>query len=105
MICVVVSRIFLFYHIVRKEAAGIKTLDTELKKILSLKLDENEAAELRGRGFNIKSPSKMTLLAAALYEKAAKGDLSAIKEIFTRTSDEKGEISGVVLIDDIKNSS
>lgn len=47
----------------------------------------------------------MTLLAAALYEKAAKGDLSAIKEIFTRTSDEKGEISGVVLIDDIKNSS
>lgn len=83
----------------------MKRLDTELKKILSLKLDKEEAEELRARGFNIKSPSKMTLLAAALFEKAEKGDLSAIKEIFSRTGEQRGEAGGVVLIDDIKNSS
>ena len=89
----------------RREAAGIKTLDRELKKLLSLKLDNTEKTDLASRGFHLKNPTKMTLLAAALVEKGAKGDLSAIKEIATRLSGEVGEKSGVVLIDDIKNSS
>ena len=89
----------------RREAAGIKTLENELKKILSLKLDVTEKNDLESRGFVLKKPTKATLLAAALFEKAAKGDLSAIKEIFSRVTGEGELQSGVVLIDDIKNSS
>ena len=93
----------MFYHIVRKEAAGIKTLETELKKILSLKLDIAEKQELSSKGFSLKNPTKMTLLAVALFEKAEKGDLSAIREIVARLEGEKEFKSGVILIDDIKN--
>ena len=82
----------------------MKKLDTELKKILSLKLDITEKEELSFKGYLVKNPSKMTLLAVALYEKAAKGDLSALKEIFSRLGGENRESGGVVLIDDIKNS-
>ena len=82
----------------------MKKLDTELKKILSLKLDTTEKEELSSKGYLVKNPSKMTLLAVALYEKAAKGDLSALKEIFSRLGGENRESGGVVLIDDIKNS-
>ena len=104
-IYVVVDRIFFIYHIMRREAAGIKTLEHELKKLLSLKLDTSEKNDLESRGFRLKNPTKLTLLAAALVEKGAKGDLSAIKEIFARLEGEGKEEGGVVLIDDIKNSS
>ena len=83
----------------------MKSLENELKKILSLKLDITEKNELESRGFSLKNPTKQTLLAAALFDKAAKGDLSAIKEVFARVSGEGSAECGVVLIDDIKNNS
>ena len=99
-----VRRTFLFYHILRKEAAGIKSVETELKKILSLKLSEDEKQFLIDKGISVKKPTKMTLLAAALFEKGVKGDMSALKEIFSRLDPETKGGGGVVLIDYIKNS-
>ncbi len=78
---------------------------TELKRITKLKLSEEEKNALFDKGINLKNPTKLTLLAAALYEKAAKGDLSAIKELISRLDDEFCNSVGVVLIDDIKDSS
>ncbi|MBO5852319.1 MAG: hypothetical protein J6Q74_00720 [Clostridia bacterium] len=81
-----------------------KDIGTELKKITSLKLTEEEKTLLKDKGITFKNPTKMTLLAAALFEKAAKGDLSALKEIFLRLDGGSSGGGGVVLIDDIKNS-
>lgn len=82
--------------------AKLKTLDSELSELLSLKVTNEEAADLQSRGFSVKRPTKMTLLAAALIEKGMKGDLSAMKEIASRLSgEEKG--GGVIFIDDIRN--
>ena len=64
--------------------AKLKTLDSELSELLSLKVTNEEAADLQSRGFSVKRPTKMTLLAAALIEKGMKGDLSAMKEIASR---------------------
>lgn len=81
-----------------------KGIENELKKITSLKLSESEKTFLADKGIALKNPTKLTLLAAALFEKAAKGDLAALKEIFLRLEPENKDISGVVLIDDFKNS-
>ena len=81
-----------------------KDIGTELKKITSLKLTEEEKTLLKDKGITLKRPTKMTLLAAALFEKAAKGDLSALKEIFSRLDGGVSGNGGVVMIDDIKDS-
>ena len=82
-----------------------RDIRTELKRITKLKLSEEEKSALIEKGINLKNPTKLTLLAAALYEKAAKGDLSALKELISRLDEELCDSVGVVLIDDIKNSS
>ena len=82
-----------------------KDISSELKRITDLKLSEEEKNALFDKGISLKNPTKLTLLAAALYEKAAKGDLSALKEILSRLNPEGDEKGEVVLIDDIKNSS
>ena len=82
-----------------------RDIRTELKRITKLKLSEEEKSALIEKGINLKNPTKLTLLAAALFEKGAKGDLAALKEIFARLEPETNMQSGVVLIDDIKNSS
>ncbi len=82
-----------------------RDIRTELKRITKLELSEEEKSALIEKGINLKNPTKLTLLAAALYEKAAKGDLSALKELISRLDDELCDSVGVVLIDDIKNSS
>ncbi len=82
-----------------------RDISSELKKITDLKLSEEEKNTLKNIGISLKNPTKLTLLAAALYEKAAKGDLSALKEVFSRLDPEFCEGGGVVLIDDIKNNS
>lgn len=82
-----------------------KDISSELKKIIDLKLNDEEKNSLSDKGICLKNPTKLTLLAAALYEKAAKGDLSALKELFSRLDPEYCDTVGVVLIDDIKNSS
>lgn len=80
-----------------------RDISSELKKITELKLSEEEKNSLSDKGITLKNPTKLTLLAAALYEKAVKGDLSAIKELLSRLDDELCDRVGVVLIDDIKN--
>ena len=82
-----------------------KDISSELKRITDLKLSEEELSSLSDKGISLKNPTKLTLLAAALYEKAAKGDLSAIKEMFSRLENECCDSVGVVLIDDIKDNS
>ncbi len=88
-----------------EEAASIKKgIEAELKKITALALSKEEKQQLEDKGITLKKPTKLTLLAAALFEKGAKGDLAALKEIFVRLEPETNMQSGVVLIDDIKNS-
>lgn len=67
-------------------------------------MSEEEKRQLCDKGINLKKPTKLTLLAAALFEKGVKGDLAALKEIFSRLEPEFNTQSGVVLIDDIKNN-
>ena len=81
-----------------------RDISSELKRITDLKLSGEEQNALADMGINLKNPTKLTLLAAALYEKASKGDLSALKEVFSRLNPDGGEKGEVVLIDDIKNS-
>lgn len=83
--------------------ANPKGFEEELKQLLSLKATAEDAEKLRLMGLSVKKPTKMTLIAAALYEKAQKGDLSAIKEILGRIDPEARDIGGVILIDDIGN--
>lgn len=82
-----------------------RDISSELKRITDLKLSDEEKNSLTEKGISLKNPTKLTLLAAALYEKAAKGDLSALKELFSRLDNEFCDTVGVVLIDDIKNNS
>lgn len=81
-----------------------QSLDKELEKLLCLKATEEDISELKSKGIIHKNPTKMTLLAAALYEKALKGDLSAIREIFSRISPSGEQRGGVIFIDDIRNT-
>ncbi len=77
-----------------------KGLEDELLKLLKQKATKEEKEQLESRGITFKNPTKLTLLAAALYFKAAGGDLSAMKEIFAHTGGGAAE-GGVVIIDDL----
>ena len=77
-----------------------------LKDILKSRVSETEAQMLSDAGFEIKNPTKSAVIMAALYKKAASGDLSAIKELRSIVSNGATDnlYSGVVMIvDDIKN--
>ncbi len=80
-----------------------QSLGAELKRLLSLRVTDEELALLKEKGLQVKNPTKLTLLAVSLFEKGAKGDLSAIKEILQRTGEERVEVGGVTFIDDIRN--
>ena len=74
--------------------------------LLKQKASEQECEILKELGFNLKNPTKETVIMASLYKKAAGGDLSAIKELRSIVSDGPTDnlYSGVVMIvDDIKN--
>lgn len=86
--------------------AKSKTLKEIMLSLLKQKASDDEKVALKELGFNIKSPTKQTVIMAALYKKAAGGDLSAIKELRSIVSDGATDnlYSGVVMIvDDIKN--
>ena len=86
--------------------AKSKTLKQVIQKLLTQKASKQEKEELEKLGFTIKNPTKQTVIMAALYKKAANGDLSAIKELRSILSDGTTDnlYSGVVMIvDDIKN--
>ena len=78
--------------------------NSEMKNLLSLEASDEEKEYLEGAGITLKNPTKQTMLLAALYEKAKKGDLSAMKEILGRTTEFSETGGGVVLIDDIKDT-
>ena len=78
-------------------------IEEELKSLLKLKATQKEKEQLINNGINLKSPTKLTVLAATLYTKAAGGDLSALKEIFARLGESIGDNGGVVIIDDLKS--
>ena len=83
--------------------AKIKSIQSELEALLSLKATEEEKRGLMEKGLNVKNPTKLTLVAAALFFKAQGGDLSAIKEIFSHLKGETAEKGGVIFIDDIRS--
>ena len=80
-----------------------RSFEAELEGLLRLKATEEEIQRLEQIGVKLKSPTKMTLLAAALIEKAAKGDLSALKEVISRVGPAREETGGVIFIDDIRD--
>ena len=76
-----------------------------LGRLLSTRATCEECEQLLAAGFNLKAPTKRPVVMAALYKKAAAGDLSAIKELLLRLSpDDNRDGKGVVFIDDIKNT-
>ena len=82
------------------------TLKQMVEKLLKQKANDQEKQNLIDLGFEIKNPTKQTVIMAALYKKASGGDLSAIKELRSIVSDGATDnlYNGVVMIiDDIKN--
>ena len=76
-----------------------------LGRLLSTRATCEECEQLLAAGFKLKAPTKRAVVMAALYKKAAAGDLSAIKELLLRLSpDDNRDGKGVVFIDDIKNT-
>lgn len=73
----------------------------QAEKLLRQGASAEEKQRLESAGFNIKRPTRMTMVAFAIYEKAVKGDLSAIKELLSHTG-EGAQGGGIVFIDDIK---
>ena len=75
--------------------------EKEMKTLLSKKASEEEKSMLFEMGFEIKNPTRLTVLAAAIYRKASSGDLSSLKEILSLYKEQGSFTGGVVLLDDI----
>ena len=73
----------------------------ELLRLLSLRASTEEVANLEKMEINLKKPTRMTVIAAAIYKKAASGELSAIKELLSIIGAADGLSGGVTLVDDI----
>lgn len=81
-----------------------KNLKENMTALLSEGVTEAEKQLLSDMGFNVKKPNKYTVIAAALYKKAASGDMTAIKELRALVSEaatELGSLGVVRIIDDI----
>lgn len=81
-----------------------RNLRESMSLVLTEKVTEAEQQFLNEMGFTMKKPNKYTVIAAALYKKAAAGDLSAIKELRALVGEyglEQREIGVVKIIDDI----
>ena len=82
-----------------------KSLTDSLDLVLSSAATPEETENLKELGIKVRRPTKLTVVLAALYKKAAAGDLSAINELLLRLSpDDNRDGKGVVFIDDIKNT-
>ena len=77
-----------------------------LSKLLTTRATLEETEQLRAAGFNLKAPTKQAVIMAALYKKAAAGDLSAIKVLRNVLGETVSADTGtaVVIIDNIKNN-
>ncbi|MBR6742966.1 MAG: hypothetical protein IKL94_00545 [Clostridia bacterium] len=78
-----------------------KSFKEELGRLLCLSASNQEAENLKELGITIKNPTRMTVLAAALYKKATSGDLSSLKEIINVMGENKETTERVILLDDI----
>ena len=75
-----------------------------LKDILKSRASETEAQMLVDAGFEIKNPTKSAVIMAALYKKAAAGDLSAIKELRLILGEQEEALNtAVVIVDNIRS--
>ncbi len=80
-----------------------KIFAATLKKLLNERLSQAEEQSLKDDGFNFKNPRRKAAIMAALYKKAASGDLSAIKELRSVLGGTEQQLIGgaVRIIDDI----
>ncbi len=77
-----------------------KELSDELQKLLSTAASKEETEKLKEMDISVKNPTRMTVIAASLYKKAAGGELSAIKELLSIIGVGTAT-GGVTLVDDI----
>ncbi len=78
-------------------------LSDDVSSLLFSKASAEEKKRLEEMEFRIKNPTRMTVIAATLYSKAANGELSAIKELLSIVG-LVGNTGGVTLVDDIGKS-
>lgn len=85
--------------------SGDNLFSTVLKKFLNERLSTAEEQSLKDEGFNIEKPTRKVAIIAALYKKAASGDLSAIKELRSMAGDTQitPNERSVKIIDDLGN--
>lgn len=74
-----------------------------LQNLLEKKLSPAKVQSLKDLGYTIKNPTGYDAVMIALFEKAASGDLSAIKELRSIVSGEQTAQNGVVIVDDTKS--
>ena len=100
-------RAFFVYTYVHRNEEGQgkmkkeKSFKEELMLLLSSPASEQEKETLKDLSISLKKPTRMTVLAAAIYKKAASGDLSSLKEIISTLGEEKSGTERVILLDDI----
>ncbi len=78
-----------------------KDFSEELKQVLALPASEDEITRLSDMKITVKNPTRMTVIAASIYKKAAGGELSAIKELLSVIGVGCDKTGGVTLVDDI----
>ena len=76
-----------------------RELSSEVVRLLRERASAEEEEKLKEMGLRISRPTRMTVIAAALYKKAAGGELAAIKELLSAVGLTSG--GGVTLVDDI----
>ena len=76
-----------------------RELSSEVVRLLRERASAEEEEKLREMGLRISRPTRMTVIAAALYKKAAGGELAAIKELLSAVG--LTSSGGVTLVDDI----
>ena len=84
-----------------------KSLTDSLDLILSSAATPEETENLKELGIKVRRPTKLTVVLAALYKKAAAGDLSAIKELRSIVSEKIEDkpigAKAVMIVDDIRD--
>ncbi len=77
-----------------------RELGDEVARLLRESASKEEEDKLLEMGIKVKRPTRMTVIAAALYKKASGGELAAIKELLSVIGVGTAA-GGVTLVDDI----
>ncbi len=77
-----------------------RELSDEVARLLRERASKEEEDKLLEMGIKVKRPTRMTVIAAALYKKASGGELAAIKELLSVIGVGTAA-GGVTLVDDI----